>query len=247
IAFRSSASAQNGVASSLVLPVPAGVAAGNVLLAVVDVASSNTVSTPAGWTLVRSDVTTASGGVTGQWAYYHVAGGSEPASYTWQLGGKVGAAGAILAYSGADTTNPIDAAAGQAGSTKSTAITAPSVTTTVAGDMLVGLFGIHGQHTVTPPATMSERTDLAQPSSGGQKVTSETADAVKATAGATGTRVATADSSGYGVGQLVALRAPSGPPPNNQPPVVDSVAIDQSAPNTTTTLTATVTSHDPDG
>ena len=33
---------------------------------------------------------------------------SEPSSYTWTLG-KMALAGAMLAYSGVDTTNPIDA------------------------------------------------------------------------------------------------------------------------------------------
>ena len=206
ILFRSASSAQNGVASSLVLPVPAGVVSGDVLLAVVDVGSTNSSTAPAGWTLVRSDATTTSGSVTAQYVYYHVAGGGEPSSYTWTFGGKTGVAGAMLAYSGVDTTNPIDAHSGQAGTTKSVSITAPSVTATVSGDMLVGLFGIHAQHTIAPAASMVERTDIAQVKGGGQKVTSETADALLSTAGATGARVATADSSGYGIGQLIALK-----------------------------------------
>ena len=184
--------------------------------------------------------------MTAQYVDDHVAGGGEPSSYTWTLGGKSGAAGAMLAYSGADTTDPIAAHSGQAATTKGTTITAPSVTG-APGDRLVGLFGMHGQHTIAAPASMTERTDIAQTAGSGQKVTSETADALLSTTGATGARVATADSSGYGVGQLIALRPMAGPPPNNQPPVIDSVSIDQSNPITTTVLSATITSHDPDG
>ena len=54
VLFRSASSAQNGVASSLVLPVPAGVAAGDVLLAVVDIASTQSATAPSGWTLIRT-------------------------------------------------------------------------------------------------------------------------------------------------------------------------------------------------
>ena len=101
IVLRSSSSGQNGLAgASLTLPAPAGVVSGDVLVAVVDVIAAPSVTAPAGWSLVRTDVTTAANAQTLQAAYVHVAGGSEPSSYTWSLGSKKGAAGAILAYSG---------------------------------------------------------------------------------------------------------------------------------------------------
>ena len=119
---------------------------------------------------------------------------------------KKGAAGAILAYSGVDTASPIDGSNGLAAAAKATSITAPSVTASVAGDMLVGLYEMQAQHTITPPASLSERTEIVQATGNGQRLTSETADHLLASAGPTGTRVATADSAGYGIGQLIALR-----------------------------------------
>ena len=111
--------------------------------------------------------------------------------------------------------------------------------------MLVGLYGMNGIRTLTQPAGMAERLEVAN--ANGEKVTSEAADVVKATAGATGNKVATSASSGKNVGQLIALRPGSGAPaPGPNPPVIDSVVINQSSPTTNQLLSATVTSHDPD-
>src|SRR5206468_6814108 len=58
---------------------------------------------------------------------------------------------AIVAYSGVDTTTPIDVENGQATSSGTTHST-PSITTTVANAMLVASFGLAGTGTWTPPA-----------------------------------------------------------------------------------------------
>ena len=68
-----------------------------------------------------------------------------------------------------------------------------------------------------------------------------------------GSGTVVADSSGGGInGSTVAAPAWTygmllGAAPTNQAPVVDSVSIDQASPQTNDTLSATVTSHDPDG
>ena len=150
----------------------------------------------------------------------------------------------MLAYSGVSTSNPIDVSGGQTASSSAN-LTAPSVVTTVANAMLVGLYGMNGVRTLTQPAGMAERLEVAN--ANGEKVTSEAADVVKATAGATGNKVATSASAGKNVGQLIALRPGSGAPaPGPNPPVIDSVVINQSSPTTNQLLSATVTSHDPD-
>src|SRR5262249_2817404 len=112
-------------------------------------------------------------------------------------------------------------------------------------DQLVGLFGTKGGPSFTPPAGMTERSQVLFTSVSGEKVSDESADQALASPGATGTRSATASAVAYGIGQLVALRpAPGG---QNQPPVVDSVIINQTSPFTNDTLTATVAAHDPEG
>ena len=113
ITFRSASSAANGPANSLVLPVPAGVATNDVLIAFVDVNTAPAITPPAGWTLIRSDTALGSGNAIIQSAYYHVAGASEPASYTWTLASSHAASGGMLAYSGVSTSNPIDRPAGR--------------------------------------------------------------------------------------------------------------------------------------
>ena len=88
ITFRGASSAANATATTLVLPKPAGVVAGDVLLAAVAARGGPAITPPAGWTLVRLD---ANGSTLRQAIYVHMAGASEPASYTFTPGlGPVG-------------------------------------------------------------------------------------------------------------------------------------------------------------
>ncbi len=203
-AYRSAATGVTTPITSIVVSKPAGVVTNDVLIAAVTVDQTPTISPPAGWTLVRSD---ANGTIQTQAIYWHAAGGSEPATYTFTFGGAVNSAVAgIAAYSGVNTTTPIDVSSGQANAT-STSVTAPSVTTTVANAMIVGIFGLDNDASFTPPAGMTERWDVDV--QGVNDEGSEGADVVKATAGATGAKVATATVSDTSIGQLVALK-PSG-------------------------------------
>jgi len=108
----------------------------------------------------------------------------------------------MLAYSGVDPANPVDASSGQANGS-STAIVAPSVTVSAAGSMLVMLAGVAGNATVAPPTGMSERAEaLAGRAS---KVAGEASDASTG-GGSTGPRTATASRAGANIGELVVLR-----------------------------------------
>jgi hypothetical protein len=205
IAFRSASSGVNAVTTSLVLPRPAGVATGDVLVAVVDVVGAPAVTAPAGWTQVRSDISGTGTTSLLQAVYWHLAGAFEPATWTWALATAHGASGGILAYSGVDTASPIQTSSGQTGST-GTAIVAPTLTTTAANSMLAGFFGMSGQRTITPPAGMTERIEQALANPPGEKVTSESADTLQGPTGPTGTKTATANSTGRSVAQLIALR-----------------------------------------
>src|SRR5205823_4376200 len=81
---------------------------------------------------------------------------------------------------------PIDVENGQATSSGATHST-PSITTSVANTMLVASFGLAGTGTWTPPAGMTERSD-----STAQAVALEVADVLQVSAGASGTKTATA-------------------------------------------------------
>ena len=159
----------------------------DVLVAGITVRGNQTITPPAGWTSVRSDV---SGSTIKQEVFRKVAGGSEPASYAWTFSDPVdGAVGAIAAYSGVNTTTPIDVSGGQANAS-SASVTAPSVTTTVANTKLVGFFGSADDATFTAAASLTERTDLLVDTT--VDVSAQRGRSAQAAAGASGTKVATA-------------------------------------------------------
>ncbi len=202
--------ASSGV-TSVTLNTPAGVTANDVLIANLAVRGGSGVTLgtpPPGWTLVNR---TNSGTAVAQAVYVRTVAASEPASYTWTFTPGDRAAAAIVAFRGVSTTTPIDVSAGQATSPAATAIVAPSVTTTVANTMLVGLYSIaQGGEAFTAPGGMTERFDIST-GAGPNGVTIAAATATQATIGASGPRTASATSSELGVGTLVALRPGCGP------------------------------------
>ncbi len=193
--------------NTISLAKPAGVVAGDVLLASIDTRGSSTVSAPAGWTLVQMHI---NGTSLRKSTYVKAAGAAEPASYTWTFSANRLAAGAIHAYTGVDPASPVNASGGQIVAS-STTVTAPSITTTVADTMLVAFFATMTNATWTPPAGMTERGELIGTASG--KYSSTTgADAIRAAVGATGSRVATTSKAANSVAHLIALRPAAGGP-----------------------------------
>jgi hypothetical protein len=207
ITFLASSSNNGGgsAVTSLTIARPAGVVAGDVMLAQINVRGGTgvTITPPAGWVLVtngRINSTT----ILAQAVYYKVAGASEPVNYAWSFtSGR--ASGGIAAFRGADNTTPVNIANGQFNAS-STNINAPSITTTSANTMLVGLFSFaRGGGTVAPPAGMTEAYDNSS-GGGANGVTSEAAYAIQAANGATGMRTATGSNAEVNIGHLVALR-----------------------------------------
>ena len=218
IALRASAFAANPVANNLVIPTPAGVQAGDVMLAVVAVRSNPTVTPPAGWALVT---TTVNGSNLRELSYTRVATSSEPTSFRWGFNQNRAASGSVLAYRGVSTVTPVEAFGGSIGS--SATITAPSVTTTSGGAMVVGAFSIANGATITPPAGMTELGEVASST----KIATEIANVSQPTAGPTGAKSSTATSSGANVGQLIVLH-PAGGGGINQDPTFDQNLPDRS-------------------
>ena len=99
-----------GATGGWAVPKPTGTASGDVLIAIVGaIGSSVTFSdTTGGWTLIGSETTNSNINLS---AYWRVAGGSEPSTYTFTPSAGVKGFGCIVAYTGADTTNPIDSSA----------------------------------------------------------------------------------------------------------------------------------------
>src|SRR3954451_12371689 len=101
--FRSASANQNGAGStSLTINKPAGVVAGDVMIAAVGANGNTSITAPAGWSstgLYNAAAWTNTGGIQ---VPFKVAGASEPASYSWALGTTRPAAGTIVDYIGVD-------------------------------------------------------------------------------------------------------------------------------------------------
>jgi hypothetical protein len=200
IEFVSSSNGANKTAASLTLPRPTGLRSGDVLVASVDALGPIPSVAPSGWTLIRHD---AVGTELSKATYWHAVGGTaEPGSYSWTFASSVTASGVIVAYRGAELVAPT-VHGGQWSEAASAAIVAPSVVTTRPGSMLVAFYGTATGTTITPPATMTERTEIA--GTGKAKTTSSVADARQTSAGSTGARQATGSKAAINVGHTIAL------------------------------------------
>ena len=196
--------------STIDVPVPAGVVAGNVLIAQIayNTGATGSITPPAGWNTI--DVLTNTTNPMMQGLYWRVATGSEPTHYSFTLSTDKSetATGAILAYADVDTANPIDAVAGQTNAPGSSVV-APSITTTQPNTMLVALYANRGNDYVDPPAGMTERLDIGTVEGVGVgETTAAVYDQTLAATGATGTRTATSTTDG-GVAHMLALAPPA--------------------------------------
>ncbi len=177
------------------------------IAAISAIPSSAVITPPTGWTLIRTQVQ-ANPNSSVLATYYRVAGASEAASYTWTLSSShSGAVGGIITYSGVDTSAPIDVSA-QATTPNDSVHTAPSVTTTQAGDMLITVHEYTSTRSWLPPTGMTERVDIASVSNTSSGVTLEMNELLLGAAGPTGTKTATASPpKDVGATMSIALRA----------------------------------------
>ncbi|RWZ78194.1 MAG: PKD domain-containing protein [Candidatus Microsaccharimonas sossegonensis] len=244
ITFRSSAQTLYGARADTTVTKPAGVVAGDVLVFHLYLENDDNVTYPT-LTAVPSGAvvqvdnyafapTIGSGErTTTEWVYTLVAGSAEPSAYTFTHPAVSASNLTVAAYTGVDPGNPVDVAASTARGTGNT-LSAASVTTVTNNAMLVWLGADWNTYIqgIQPPGYTS-RTPT------GPTVIC-TADAIQATAGASGTVTATItgnDTYGW-TAFLLALRPSTG----NQPPIAGFSV-------TSSGLTATVTStaSDPDG
>jgi myo-inositol-hexaphosphate 3-phosphohydrolase len=183
-------------ASTLKIPRPAGVAAGDVLVGCVSLTGgtiSATTGVPAGWTPLAAVTSLANPKVYG---YYKLATTSEPADYTWATSSTT-SGGAIVRYSGA---SGVDISAKSAYGSAASSGSVPGVTTTTPSAMLVGCMSVNSTSvTLTSPTGMSQAAET-----GARRF--EIADGNQATAGGSGTKTWTFSAARDWAGWLVALR-----------------------------------------
>ena len=196
--------------ASLVLSKPSGTVAEDLLIAqiLVDDGSDTSISPPDGWTLVRRDN---EGNTLGQGLYYRIADGTEGVSFTWTISPANGAVGAIVRFSGVDTSTPFDpsAASGSIGSGNtgdSSTLTADGLTTTTAPTRVVAFFGFDDNSVFSTPGGMAERYELLVDMPN-DDLGIAADDTVQSSAGSTGDKVSNSGGDAQWVAQLVALRA----------------------------------------
>ena len=221
---------QTTESTSMVITKPAGTVLNDLLIATVSTQNDTTISPPAGWTQLgqlteQNDVT------MGFW--YRVAGGSEPASYTFTWTQSERSNGAILRYSGVDPAAPIDASAITNGDNSSP--TAPAVTTTVSNAMVVRLFGAEGEGLESPvsdtyPPATTGRYAIETACGCSRSVTSAGADATQASAGSSGTAAFSITAGNQWVAATVAL-TPNYVPPTTYYYVVNAYFQNWTSPN----------------
>lgn len=191
MAYASQANAQPTFGTSITVAKPSGVVSGDVLVAIIDSVCSSafTITPPSGWT----DRGVSQNSAHRAQVFTRVAGGSEPANYTWTTSQTITAAiGLILRYTPQLPTTPpgvVDAAA--IGSSATPAV-APSVDATGNNDTLVALFFSAGTLGSTPSGmTQRAAIDAGTPAVGAY-------DQLLTNSGATGTRTWTGSATGYG-------------------------------------------------
>ncbi len=182
---------------------PAGVVAGDVMLAsvVADGGTGVTVSASAGWTLVK---TQSSSTVVQAAVFQKVATAAEPVSFVFTLSVAKKVTASISAYSGVDTTTPIDVLATASTSTSGTVKSAPTITTAGSYRQVVAVYGVKASTSLTPASGLVERVDANSTGTGG--VTLGVDDRNVAGVGGSGVSTVTAAVAGVGVQVTVALR-----------------------------------------
>lgn len=175
---------------------PAGIIANDQTIVAITATSSTTFVPPDGYTLVGS-YPSGSGKTT---VFRHTATGGETTA-TFGTSGLAHSAAAAV-YRGVDPTTPIDASSSGT-ATNSSAVSAPSVTTTATDDRLVLVQGAYGTTGLTwhPPASMTDQvhqSDLLQSAVA-------LADQTLTVAGPTGARLATTTGSISATADLAAI------------------------------------------
>lgn len=199
-AMRADTTVASGVRSMLTITKPAGTADGDLLVAVVVLDTTDTVTEPAGWTLIRTTLYSASAKHVK--TYWRIASG-EGASWDWTIGASVICNGWVGAFTGCKITNVAAELVSSSNPNQAavTNIVASTVTTTGVNSLLVGVWVVSGTRTYTVvPAGFDNQSTSSGPSH-------LIATSVQSAAGASGSKTATINSAGNGAAQLLAFRA----------------------------------------
>lgn len=136
VAVVDSTSAANPTSIQLTIGRPAKIAAGDLLVAAIDVRGKPVISAPSGWQRLRLDT---NGTLMEMATYIKVVDGNEPADYTWRFSNAQAASGVVVAVRGAAADSIADVV-GQV-NVKASSIVAPPVAAGRAGNLVLAFFG----------------------------------------------------------------------------------------------------------
>ena len=164
VAYRSHTAQATSGSGAIVINKPSGVVDGDVLIGFFsEDTDTPRITPPAGWTAfsgtgIGTNGVVVDGTYAVLQAFYKVASG-EGASWSFTPSTNYTGISGVIAYSGADTTTPIDVAAGTS-TASSTTHTSATITPSVANTMLVGIWMIDSNASNSwSTADMTERVD----------------------------------------------------------------------------------------
>jgi len=208
--------APTGNNTSMAVSLPAGVQAGDLLLAQIAIDGDVTVNTPVGWTLLQVDSNSMV-----QALYYRFATASETGNVTWTWSSNRRAAGGIALYRGVDPSQVPGPVA--VDSDDDDDLEAPAQTVTVANSLLVTLYGLNrGNETLTAAGSMT--TAYFRSSSENSGVTLLASYEQRPALGSTGVRTADSTDSRDWIAHSLLLR----PLPVNSGPLL-SWSLDEAS------------------
>lgn len=166
------AATATGTSTGVTISAPAGVLPNNIMIAAIHTGwcnSGSLITAPAGWTLIGHTSNTGSGcgssNTTKQLGtFYKIATASEPANYTFTGTSSQWYVGGIVAYSGVNTTSPINAGSSKGAQDDCTNIETNTITTTAPCTRLVSIFfcSVNSSKTnIIPQASLTERLDVS--------------------------------------------------------------------------------------
>lgn len=214
IALRGAATTGTSTNTNLAIARPAGVVAGDIMLVNIAKGGNRTTNpSSSGWILI--DGRSLAGGTERHGAVlYKIATATEPANYTFALGGGTNSAsGGIIAFSGVDNTTPFDVPSTIISVQPSqTTVVATSITTVTANTAIIMFGQAAGDNptwnstswNTTNPGLLTELFDIGQGSNDQSSVGA--AWQLKPAAGPTGNGTATLSFAERNGGILVALR-----------------------------------------
>jgi len=204
IALVGTAGAGDATSTSLTVALPSARAAGDQILVAATLASAKSVATPTGYTLVGTypSGTSATAAKVVVWRRTAVAADT---SVSLSFGSAYPKSVVLAAYRGVSPSSPLEATTTTGRAAPGTTVSAPSLTTTLAGERLVmvqGAGAASSAGTWTPPGGMAQQ--VQRP--GGTSVATALADQALGPAGPSGPRQASFSRSAQLVGVLIALR-----------------------------------------